>query len=62
MCVYDISYFPKFGQLYNKKYKKFYEKNLNFNFFPKNEPGLVLNLFLIFGKNPGSSSYKLGSY
>ena len=31
-------------------------------FPPKNEPGLVLNLFLNFGKNPGSSSYKLGSY
>ena len=31
-------------------------------FFPQNEPGLVLNLFLNFGKNPGSSSYKLGSY
>ena len=31
-------------------------------FFLKNEPGLVLNLFLIFGKKTGSSSYKLGSY
>ena len=39
------------------------QKNMkNFKFFPKNEPGLVLNLFLIFGENPGSSSYKLGSY
>ena len=34
----------------------------NFKFFPKNEPGLVLNLFLIFGKNPASCSYKLCSY
>ena len=34
----------------------------NFKFFPKNEPGLVLNLFLIFGENPASCSYKLCSY
>ena len=26
------------------------------------QPGLVLNFFLIFGKNPGLGSYKLGSY
>ena len=31
-------------------------------FFPKNEPGRVLNMFLNFGKKPASCSYKLCSY
>ena len=31
-------------------------------FFPQNEPGLVLNLFLNFGEKPASCSYKLCSY
>ena len=39
----------------------FFYKAKFFHFF-SNEPGLVLNLFLIFGRNPGWSSYKLGSY
>ena len=49
--------FSKFNNITNFFRKKLYPLS-----FFKNEPGLVLNLFLIFGKKPGSSSYKLGSY
>ena len=41
---------------------KIYQKKVILSGLNEIQPGLVLNLFLNFAKNPGRGSYKLGSY
>ena len=47
---------------YKTKITQNFLKKAEFYIFFLNEPELVLNLFLFFGKKQGSSSYKLGFY